>query len=184
MPNTIRIKRRAAGGAAGAPPSLLAGELAFNETDSTLYVGVGTAGAGGTATTIPAIAGAGAFATLTTTQTISGNKTFSGTVGLGSSATATTQSTGDNSTFVATTAFVKAQNYLTANQSIAISGDATGTGTTSITVTIANGVVTNAKLADMAAATIKGRSTGSGTGEAQDGARRERRSLHGLHALG
>jgi len=168
MPNTIRIKRRAAGGAAGAPGTLFAGELAFNETDLTLYVGVGTGGTGGTATTIPAIAGAGAFATLTTTQTISGNKTFSGTVNLGSSATATTQSTGDDSTFVATTAFVKAQNYLTANQSIAINGDATGTGTTSITVTIANGVVTNAKLANMAAATIKGRSSGSGTGAPED----------------
>ena len=40
MANTIRIKRRAAGGATGAPPSLFAGELAFTETDSTLYVGV------------------------------------------------------------------------------------------------------------------------------------------------
>lgn len=168
MANTIRIKRRASGGAVGAPASLYAGELAFNETDLTLYVGIGTAGLNGTATSIPAIAGAGAFATLTTTQTISGDKTFTGAVNLGTSVTATTPATSNNSTTVATTAFVKAQNYLTANQTIVLGGDVSGSGTTSITVTIANGVVTNAKLANMSAATIKGRSSGSGTGAPED----------------
>lgn len=43
----------------------------------------------------------------TGTETITGNKTFSGSLSLGSSATATTQSSSDNSTKVATTAFVK-----------------------------------------------------------------------------
>ena len=37
MANTLRIKRRAAGGAAGAPASLANAELAFNEQDNTLY---------------------------------------------------------------------------------------------------------------------------------------------------
>lgn len=110
MANTVRIKRRASG-AAGAPSSLANAELAFNEVDDVLYYGEGTGGAGGTATTIVAIGGPGAFATLSTAQTISGNKTFSGTVALGSSATATTPSTSDSSTTVATTAYVKAQNY-------------------------------------------------------------------------
>lgn len=105
MANTIRIKRRASG-ASGAPSSLENAELAFNEVDNTLYYGKGTAGAGGTATTVEAIAGPGAYTTLSTNQTITGNKTFSGTVALGSSATATTQSAGDNSTKVATTAYV------------------------------------------------------------------------------
>ena len=50
MANTLRIKRRAAGGAAGAPASLANAELAFNEQDNTLYYGTGTGGAGGTAT--------------------------------------------------------------------------------------------------------------------------------------
>lgn len=105
MANTIRIKRRASG-ATGAPSSLENAELAYNEVDNTLYYGKGTGGAGGTASTIDAIAGPGAYTTLSTTQTISGNKTFSGTVALGSSATAATQSAGDNSTSVATTAYV------------------------------------------------------------------------------
>lgn len=76
MANTLRIKRRAAGGPAGAPNSLVNAELAFNEQDDTLYYGKGT---GETAIVIP-IAGPGAFATLSTSQTLSGNKTFSGTV--------------------------------------------------------------------------------------------------------
>ena len=47
MANTIRIKRRASGGAAGAPASLENAELAYNEVDDVLYYGKGTGGAGG-----------------------------------------------------------------------------------------------------------------------------------------
>lgn len=79
MANTIRIKRRSSAGATGAPASLENAELAYNEADDTLYYGKGTGGAGGTATTVEAIAGAGAYITLSTNQTISGNKTFNGT---------------------------------------------------------------------------------------------------------
>ena len=61
MTNTVRIKRRAAGSAAGAPSSLQNAEIAFNEQDSILYYGVGTGGVGGSATQIIAIAGPGAF---------------------------------------------------------------------------------------------------------------------------
>ena len=80
MANTLRIKRRVSG-AAGAPSGLKNAELAFNEVDGILYYGKGTDG-NGDATTIPAIAGDGAFVSLTGTQTISGAKTFSGTLGL------------------------------------------------------------------------------------------------------
>lgn len=80
MANTVRIKRRAAGGAAGAPASLQNAELAFNEQDSTLYYGFGTGGAGGSATSVIPIAGSGAFAALTGTQTIDGIKTFLQTI--------------------------------------------------------------------------------------------------------
>jgi hypothetical protein len=110
MPNTIRIRRRLSGGT-GAPSSLQNAELAFNEVDSILYYGVGTGGAGGSATAILAIGGPGAFATLSSSQTFTGAKTFSSSVSLGSSATATTPATSDNSTTVATTAYVKAQGY-------------------------------------------------------------------------
>jgi hypothetical protein len=111
MPNTLRIKRRASTGAAGAPASLANAELAYNEADNTLYYGKGTGGAGGTATTIEAIAGPGAYTTLGTTQTVSGIKTFSGPCvfsGTGSnSATGVTQASSDDSTRLATTAYVK-----------------------------------------------------------------------------
>ena len=138
MANTVRIKRRLAGGASGAPSSLENAEIAFNEQDSVLYYGVGTGGSGGSATSILAIGGPGAMVSLSGTQTVTGNKTFTGSVDLtGSTATASTQLTSDNSTKLATTAYVKGQNYLTGNQSITVSGDASGSGTTSITLTLA-----------------------------------------------
>lgn len=80
MANTLRIKRRAAGGAAGAPASLANAELAFNEQDNTLYYGTGTGGAGGTATSVIAIGGSGAFVATTGAQTIAGAKTFTSTI--------------------------------------------------------------------------------------------------------
>lgn len=135
MANTIRIKRRNSG-AAGAPATLENAELAFNEVDDVLYYGEGTGGAGGSASAILAIGGSGAFATLATAQTISGAKTFTGDV------IVPTQDAADSSTKVATTAFVKAQSYLTANQSITVSGDASGSGTTSITLSLASSGVT------------------------------------------
>jgi hypothetical protein len=58
MADVIRIKRRA-GGAPGAPASLANAELAYNETDHTLYYGEGTGGAGGSATVIVPIGGSG-----------------------------------------------------------------------------------------------------------------------------
>jgi hypothetical protein len=80
MANTLRIKRRSSAGAAGAPTSLENAELAFNEADNILYYGTGTGGAGGSATSVLAIAGYGAYTTLGTTQSITGDKTFSGVV--------------------------------------------------------------------------------------------------------
>lgn len=131
MANTLRIKRRVSG-SPGAPSALENAELAFNEVDNTLYYGKGTGGAGGTATSVEAIGGSGAYLTLSTAQTVSGNKTFTGDV------VVPTQATSDNSTKAATTAFVKAQNYLTGNQTISVTGDASGSGATSITLTLAS----------------------------------------------
>lgn len=96
MANTLRIKRRAAGGAAGAPSSLQNAELAFNEQDDTLYYGKGTGGAGGSATTVIAIGGPGTFATIN-------SPTFTGTPG------APTAAADTNTTQIATTAYVLGQ---------------------------------------------------------------------------
>ena len=52
--------------------------------------------------------------------------------------TAPTPATADSSTTLATTAYVNAQSYLTGNQNISFTGDATGTGTTSVALTLAN----------------------------------------------
>jgi hypothetical protein len=49
---------------------------------------------------------------------------------------APTPATADNSTTLATTAFVKAQGYLITNQTITLSGDISGTGTGAITTTL------------------------------------------------
>jgi len=51
--------------------------------------------------------------------------------------------------------------YLTANQTITLSGDVTGTGATSIATTIANGAVTFAKMQSIATGRLLGRTTAS-----------------------
>jgi hypothetical protein len=97
MANTIRIKRRANGGGAGAPTTLANAELAFNEQTNILYYGTGTGGVGGSATSIIPIAGNGAFVDTTTTQTIGGDKTFSNAIVgsiTGNAGTATALATG------------------------------------------------------------------------------------------
>ena len=84
MAVSLQIKRRAASGSAGAPAALKSGEPAYSEVDNQLYYGYGDDGSGN-ATSIISVAGSGAYSTLTTNQTISGNKTFTGTVNFGSS---------------------------------------------------------------------------------------------------
>ncbi len=98
MANILRFKRRASG-AAGAPSSLMETEPAYNAVDDTLYLGIGSGGAGGSASSIKAIAGSGAFVDKTGNQTVSGNKTFTGTIDL-SSATIPSFSIDQNLTIV------------------------------------------------------------------------------------
>ena len=66
MANTIRIKRSTG---SSAPGSLENAELAFAEGSKKLFVGVGTGGSGGSATTIEPIGGSGSFADLFTSRT-------------------------------------------------------------------------------------------------------------------
>jgi hypothetical protein len=126
MASTIRIKRTTT---SNRPATLANAELAMIEGSQTLVVGIGTGGAGGSATSIVDIGGTGAFLGLSNTlnqtalgtYTFSGSVTFSGTTNIGA-ATATTPSSGDNSTKVATTAYVQ-----TALSGISLSGYATET---------------------------------------------------------
>ena len=74
MSNTLRIKRSTS---TAAPTTLQNAELAYSENSNRLFIGVGTGGAGGSATSIVAIGGVGAFVDLTTAQTVAGVKTFS-----------------------------------------------------------------------------------------------------------
>ena len=78
MSNVILIKRRTSG-SAGAPAFLSGGELAFNEVSKTLYYGADAANGG-----VIAIGGEGAFVDRTSSQTIAGDKTFSGVTTLSS----------------------------------------------------------------------------------------------------
>jgi hypothetical protein len=122
MSNTIRIKKRAAGGASGAPSSLAPSELAYSEVDNILSYGFGDAG-GGNASSVISIAGSGAFATLTSNQTLSGNKTFTGTVDL-SGATLS-----GNTTF---------SNNLVVSGDLTVNGTTTSVNSTQLDVTDKN----------------------------------------------
>lgn len=123
MSNIIRIKRRVSG-AAGAPTGLKSAELAYNMADNTVYAGYGDDGSGN-ATAVKPIAGEGTFAKLDSPALIG-------------TPTAPTPAGADNSTKIATTAFIKGLGYLTDNNAITISGDASGSGTTAISLTLAS----------------------------------------------
>ena len=130
MANTIRIKRRGSGNA-GAPGSLENAELAYNEVDDVLYYGKGTGGAGGTATSVEAIAGAGAYVSLSGAQTITGNKSFTGT---------TIVATPTANTHAATKLYVD-QAVSGVSGSITVAGDSGSSQTVSLsdTLTISGG---------------------------------------------
>lgn len=135
MANTIRIKRRAAGGASGAPSSLENAELAFNEQDLTLYYGLGTGGAGGTATSVIPIGGNGAFVDLSNNQTIGGTKTFSSTIGGSINGNAATVTNG-----VYTNGSYSDPSWITSIAGSKVSGNITGNAANVTgTVAIANG---------------------------------------------
>ena len=73
MANTVRIKRSTG---SSALTSLANAELAFAEGSKKLFIGVGTGGAGGSATTIEAIGGTGSFFDKSTVQ--NANKVIAG----------------------------------------------------------------------------------------------------------
>lgn len=135
MANTIRLKKRASGGASGAPSSLAPSEPAYSEVDNILYYGFGDAG-GGQASSVISIAGSGAFTTLGTSQTITGDKTFTGTCDF-SGATLSGNTTFDNNLTVSgdlivsgTTTTVNSTQVDVADKNITLGNVATPTDTT------------------------------------------------------
>lgn len=121
MASPFRVRRRATGGATGAPSSLLQSELAWSEVDQILYIGQGT---GGSASVV-AIGGPGSYATKAyVTTAVAAVDVSSQLVSYLTTATATatyapltsptltgvptapTATAGTNSTQIATTAFV------------------------------------------------------------------------------
>jgi hypothetical protein len=123
MASPFRVRRRATGGASGAPSSLLQSELAWSEVDQILYIGQGS---GGSASVV-AIGGPGSYATKAyvtsavaavdvssqlasylTTATATATYAPLASPSLTGVPTAPTATAGTNSTQVATTAFVSA----------------------------------------------------------------------------
>ena len=121
MASPYPVKRRATGGASGAPSSLLQSELAYSEVDQILYIGQGS---GGSATVV-AIAGPGSYATkayvasavaavdvssqlasYVTSSTATATYAPKASPALTGTPTAPTAAAGTNTTQLATTAYV------------------------------------------------------------------------------
>ena len=132
MANTIRIKGSTC---SSAPTSLANAEVAYSEGSDTLWYGTGTGGAGGTATSIEAIGGSGYFSTLTTAQSISGNKTYTGTLDFSGATIAAFATTGNvtvggNLTVSGTTTTVESTTVTVKDKNLELGTVSTPTDTT------------------------------------------------------
>jgi hypothetical protein len=92
MSNLIRVKRSTT---TLVPSVLQNAEIAYSELSEKFFIGVGTGGVGGSATSIIAIGGPGAYLTLDTAQTVPGNKTFTGDLILSGATVSGFTTTGD-----------------------------------------------------------------------------------------
>lgn len=132
MPNVIKIKRSTG---STAPTSLSQGELAYAEGSSILYIGT----SGASLAQVGLALGSTAVQTAAGTYTFTGNVTFSGTVGMGA-VTATAPAGTDNSSRVATTAWVR--TYAEATYLPLAGGTVSGNLTVGGNLTV-NGTVTS-----------------------------------------
>lgn len=158
MANTIRIKRRITGNA-GAPGTLAVGELAYNEMDDILYIGKYN----NNSPIVAALAGAGEFVRLSNVnQTIAGVKTFSSHPIISETQLATSE----NSTKIATTAWVKSLNYTTTGVTNLSFGTHNGTSLELLSSTGTDVTLPSAttSLAGLLSATDKTKLDGIGSG--------------------
>lgn len=182
MADTIRIRRRVSG-SPGAPASLQNAEIAYNETDHTLYYGEGTGGSGGSASVVVAIGGQGLASSVTPTMAGVGapgtasqwsrgdhvHPTDTTRAPLNSPAltgtpTAPTVTPGtDSSTKLATTAFVQSAVAAVSSgvTNVAAGTGLTGGGTGAVTISVAPNGISNALMAVMPTLTLKGNNTGA-----------------------
>jgi hypothetical protein len=157
MSNTIRIKRRALGGASGAPSSLAQSELAYSEVDQILYVGQGT---GGSATVV-AVGGPGAYVTAATVASTYLTQATASSTYLTQSAAASTYLTSSAASSAYLSSSSAASTYLpltggTISSNLTITGNLTVNGTTT---TIAS---TTLSIADKNIELAKGSTTDAG----------------------
>lgn len=138
MTNLIQIKRSST---TATPPSLAAGELAWSEVSKTLFIGE-------SGNLVTPAAGAGVFAKKTDALALTGDASGSGTLSGGVAVTLANSGVAAG-TYSSVTVDAKGRvtggtnpGYLLANQNITFSGDATGTGSTSVALTLANSGVT------------------------------------------
>ena len=165
MPNLIQIKRSAT---TATPPTLATGELAWSELTKTLFIGE-------SGSVVTAAAGSGVFARKADSFAVSGDATGTGTLSggviLALAASGVSAGSYSNVTVDAKGRVTGGSNpgYLTANQNITVSGDATGSGTTAIALTLASSGVTAGTYNNAATAhtpftvDAKGRVTATGT---------------------
>ena len=165
MPNLIQIKRSAT---TATPPTLATGELACSELTKTLFIGE-------SGSVVTAAAGSGVFARKADSFAVSGDATGTGTLSggviLALAASGVSAGSYSNVTVDAKGRVTGGSNpgYLTANQNITVSGDATGSGTTAIALTLASSGVTAGTYNNAATAhtpftvDAKGRVTATGT---------------------
>ena len=165
MTNLIQIKRSTT---TATPPTLATGELAWSELTKTLFIGE-------SGSVVTAAAGSGVFARKADSFAVSGDATGTGTLSggviLALAASGATAGSYSNVTVDAKGRVTGGSNpgYLTANQNITVSGDATGSGTTTIALTLASSGVTAGTYNNAATAhtpftvDAKGRITATGT---------------------
>lgn len=170
---TIQVKRDTAANWASVDPVLADGQPGYDKTNNALRIGNGASAW----SALTAIGGGGGGSGTVTTVSVTTANGFSGSVATATTTPAITitlqDATGAQSGKLTATDWntfnskQPAGAYLTANQTITVTGDAAGSGTTAITLTIPADTVTFGKIQNIATNRILGRSTG-GSGDIEE----------------